>query len=105
MEIDDLIPIEDLCRHYSVEYRFVCDLSDYQLLDLVNLEEVVYLQKSQLNEFEKWIRLHYELEINLAGIDAIAHLLQKMQSMQAELNELRLRKSLDLTNDTSQFSE
>lgn len=89
MELDDLIPLKDLCRHYSVEYNFVSGLSEYELLDLVLVEQTPCLKKSQLSDFEKIIRLHYELDINLAGIDAIVHLLKKIHRLQAEVDELR----------------
>jgi chaperone modulatory protein CbpM len=99
MERDDLIPIEDLCRHYSVELTFVTDLNDYALLDFVRMEQALYLRKAQLNEFEMLCRMHYELDINMQGMDAIAHLLQKVKAMQEELNDLRLRADLDLSDD------
>jgi hypothetical protein len=48
----------------------------------------------QLTELEKLVRLRYELDINLEGIDAIIHLLKKLQGMQDEIiilkNKLRL---------------
>ncbi|MCU0359572.1 MAG: chaperone modulator CbpM [Bacteroidia bacterium] len=99
MEQNDLIPIEELCRHYAVESRFVSDLNEYALLDFVPLEQTLYLRKTQLNEFEMLCRMHYDLEINLAGMDAITHLLQKIKTMQEELNDLRLRADLDLSDD------
>ncbi len=89
MEQDDLIPLEDLCRYYSVEFTFVSGLSEYELLDLVLVEQRPCLRKSQLGDFEKLLRLHYELDINMAGIDAIVHLLQKIKHLQSENNKLR----------------
>jgi len=94
MEQDDLIPLEDLCRYYSVELTFVSRLSEYELLDLVLVEQAPCLRKSQLSEFEKIVRLHYELDINMAGIDAIVHLLQKLKRLQSEVNELRSQAHL-----------
>ncbi|MBL7903081.1 MAG: chaperone modulator CbpM [Bacteroidia bacterium] len=93
MEQDDLIPLEDLCRYYSVEFTFVSGLSEYELLDLVLVEQTPCLRKSQLADFEKLLRLHYELDINMAGIDAIVHLLQRIKQLQLEVKELRLREN------------
>ncbi len=58
------------------------------------LEEDEYLQPEQLPAVEKMIRLHYDLKINLEGIDAIANLLNKIEALQQNLtatqNKLRL---------------
>jgi chaperone modulatory protein CbpM len=35
------------------------------------------------------IRMHHELEINVAGIEAITHLLVRVEQMQEELRILR----------------
>jgi hypothetical protein len=37
------------------------------------------------------IRLHHELDINLAGIEAITHLLQRVENMHEEMRLLRNR--------------
>jgi chaperone modulatory protein CbpM len=37
------------------------------------------------------IRLHNELEINVAGIEAITHLLERVEQMQEEMRRLRNR--------------
>ena len=40
-------------------------------------------------EMERFIHFHYDMDINVEGIDAIMHLLQKVRSMQQEILELR----------------
>ena len=46
------------------------------------------------SNLEKFIRLYYELDINLEGIETITHLLQRINSLQDEIiilkNRLRL---------------
>ena len=39
------------------------------------------------------IRLHYELDINIEGIDAISHLLQRVDQLQDELRIMKNRLS------------
>ena len=48
-----------------------------------------YLTFTQLPEVERYSRMYYDLSINIEGIDAIHHLLQRMEEMQNELHELR----------------
>lgn len=38
---------------------------------------------------EKYIHLHYDLDINLEGLDAVAHLLNQIQVLQVEVRQLR----------------
>jgi len=89
MEQDDLIPLDELCRYYAVELTFVSGLGEYELLEVVMVEKIPCLRKSQLSEFEKLLRLHYELDINMAGIDAIMHLLRRINHLESEVRELR----------------
>ncbi len=91
MEQDELIPLYDLCRYYDVEFDFVAGLSEYELLEVIHIEQVPCLRKSHLSDFEKILRLHYELDINMAGIDAIVHLLRKIKHLQGEIHALQLR--------------
>jgi hypothetical protein len=46
-------------------------------------------QKSELQKLEQIIRLHYDLDINLEGIDAIAHLAERIKMMQNEITGLK----------------
>ncbi len=45
----------------------------------------------KLKDLEKFIRLHYELDINTEGIDAIAQLLNRVENMQDEITRLKNR--------------
>ena len=86
---EDLITSEACCSYYNIELTFLQSLNEYGLIEILSVEEKQYLHNTQLSELEKFIRLHYELGINVEGIDAIAHLLLKMKTMQEEMAELR----------------
>jgi len=43
-----------------------------------------YLTFTQLPDVERYSRMYYDLSINIEGIDAIHHLLQRMEEMQNE---------------------
>lgn len=85
METENLILINKICSHHNIEVSFVYALQEFGLIEVVEVADNQYLSNEQLEGFEKIIRLHYELNINLEGIDAIAHLLQRMESLQEEL--------------------
>ena len=53
-----------------------------------------YLLVAQLPEVERYSRMYYDLSINIEGIDAIHHLLERMEGMRREINSLHNRLSL-----------
>ena len=91
MENEHLIPAEEFCMHYRVEHTFLQALGEAGLIEMVITEEKTFLYEEQLVELEKFCRLHYELEINMEGIEAIAHLLNRVSDMEQELLRLRQR--------------
>ncbi len=89
MENEPLILIEEFCDYYQVDFDFIRSLSELGLLEITLIEEREYLHQEQIKEIEKLIRLHYDLNINLEGIDTIFHLLQRVERMNIELNVLK----------------
>lgn len=91
MKPEEMIYLPQFCEHHHVDLAFVQSLGDYGLIGIVIVEEKPYLPLSELKNTEQMIRLHYELEINLEGLDAISHLLRRMDEMQREIINLRNR--------------
>lgn len=77
------------CTHHHIEIAFIHSLHDFGLIDATPADNDVLLPQEQLEALERMVRLHYDLQINLEGIDAIYHLLDKMENMQRELSFLR----------------
>jgi hypothetical protein len=91
MQTDDLIPASECCTSYNLEYSFIHWLNEHELLEVTIVEEQPYIPVQQLSELEKFIRLHYELDINLEGIQAISHMLKRLDTMQHEIAQLKNR--------------
>ena len=49
----------------------------------------VSAQRQQLPRLERLARMHYDLDINLEGIEAISHLLERVERMQHDLRALQ----------------
>ena len=88
MEDQDFISIQQFCSHYKIPVTFIEALEDYEVIEIVRTKNVKYLDKSKINEVEKMIRLHYDLDINLEGIDAIYNLLKQVEVLQNKIMEL-----------------
>jgi hypothetical protein len=94
MNSKNLVQIKQFCLYHEIENTFIAELHNYGLIEIIIQEEDEYLQPEQLPALEKMIRMHYDLKINLEGIDAIYHLLNKIEVLQQNLtatkNKLRL---------------
>ena len=89
MEQEQLIAADIICAHHKIDQTFIISLESSGLIEVTRVEEQVFVHPSQLNDLEKFIFFHYELDINMEGIEAIANLLHRMQDMQQELSLLR----------------
>lgn len=94
METRDLIPIQLVCKHYKISIDFINTLQELQLIKLTANEGACFIHKKQLNKIEKISRLHYDLDINFEGIDAIYHLLERVKTMKIEITTLNNRLRL-----------
>jgi len=89
----NLIAANDICTHHSVEYTFINSLGEAGLVKIKVVKKNAYIPEPELLRLEKMIRMHQELEINVAGIEAIVHLLERVEQMQEEMRLLRNRLS------------
>ncbi len=94
METKDFIPVIQLCSHYKVELSFFKELNEVGLIDIITIEQASCLHLDKINDVEKMIRIHHELNVNIEGIDVVFNLLQKVGSLQSELNAMQNRLRL-----------
>lgn len=90
----ELIIINEYCSKSHTDPSFITLLEQEGLIDIQVIEGIRYLFASQLRDLEKYTRLHYDLSINIEGIGAVSHLLDKMDLMQKEIKQLK--KQLDI---------
>lgn len=89
METTHLISIQQFCAHYNVPVSFINALHEYDLIEITITDNTNYLKTNQLNDVEKMMRLHYDLDINIEGIDAIYNLLKQVEDLQSQIVTLR----------------
>lgn len=94
MNEHNLISTQTLCTHYNIEISFIDALNTMDLIQVEIIEHNQYIHQEQLGILEKIIRLHYELNVNLEGIDIVFNLLDKERELKNELNNLRNRLRL-----------
>ena len=94
MDNENMISVIEFCEGHHIEISFIDSLQETGLIELATIEDTPYIQEDQLYDLEKIIRLHYDLDINLEGIDAVINLLKRMDDMQHEINLLKNRLRL-----------
>jgi hypothetical protein len=94
MDREDLISLEAFCRHNNAEVTFIASLQEYDLVEIVQVNDMQYVPSDRLADIEKMIRLRNELNINAEGIEAICSLLQKIRDMRHEIDMLKRRLRL-----------
>jgi len=91
MATENLIAANDFCVYYNVEYTFINSLQEAGLVQITTINQTTYIPETELQKLERMIHLHHDLEINIAGIEAITHLLDRVEQMQENMRGLKNR--------------
>ena len=83
------ITYRECLQIYQVEEAFLNQLESSGLIEIVIEEDDRYIEYDYLQEIEQFVRWHYELEINMEGIEALYHMLQQIQQLQEDVEKLR----------------
>jgi len=93
MIVREFISTETLCLHYNIEVSFIDAITLVGLIEVEIINQNRCVHQNQIGTLEKIIRLHYELNVNLEGIDIVFNLLEKEHLLQNEIIELKNRLS------------
>jgi len=94
MQTEEKILASEFCFHHHIDPSFLYSLKDSGLIEIYIVEEKVFVPESQLTQLEKMVRLYYDMDINLEGIETITYLLQRMNEMQQQIIQLNNRLSI-----------
>ncbi len=91
MDDNELIPVEFFCTTSHVEVALLNTLEASGLVKITVRKEHRYIAVDELGRVEKLVRLHDDLGINVEGLEAIEHMLQRLETLQEEMRNLRNR--------------
>jgi hypothetical protein len=97
--MENLIPAHEFCANHNIEISFISSLQETGMIEITTIEETTYIHANQLQELERIVRLHFDLDINLEGIETINNLLQRINDMQDEITALRNKLRLYETSE------
>ena len=84
---NDLIIISEYCNHCNIEPSFILMLGEDGLIDIEEIDNRSCFPAAQLRDWNV-CHLYYDLSINVEGIDAIRHLLTRVESLQERVRTL-----------------
>jgi hypothetical protein len=96
MEQAKLIPVKDFCTHHNIEYSFISSLENSGLISVTSVKRSSFIHTDEMYKLERFVRLHYELDINLEGIETINYLLERIESLQHEILKLKNKPGLEV---------
>ena len=97
MNPEELLPVEDCCANYNIEYHFLEVLQQHDLIEIIDIHEQHFLHVDALENLEKMLRLHYDLDINVEGLEVINNLLIRLKNQQQEI--INLKNKLKIYGD------
>ena len=89
MQKEDWIPATQFCTSHNIEISFIRSLQESGLVEMTTIREEAFIPADHLQQLEKIVRLYYDMDINLEGIETITHLLQQIRAMQEEIASLK----------------
>lgn len=99
MVMKKLISAHEFCASHNIEVSFIHSLEETGLIEITTIKETGFIPVGQLQQLEKMVHLYNELEINIAGIDTITHLLHRIIVLQDEVTGLKNRLRLFENDD------
>jgi hypothetical protein len=91
MATKNMIPADEVCTHHQLEQAFIQSLQSEGLITISIVNKKTFIPEDELSRLERMIHLHRDLEINVAGIASISHMLDRMEDLQQQMWALRNR--------------
>lgn len=86
--MNERISIEEIIRLYKIDYTFLDQLIDSELLHPETENSIRYIIYEELPHLERFANWHYDLDVNLPGIEIIHKLLSQMEELRNENRRL-----------------
>lgn len=89
-----LTAANEFCSYHQIDVTLITAFYNAGLIQLTVVDQHYFIPQEQLPGVERLVRLHNELGINIEGLEAITHLLDRMHDLKQEVQLLRNRLSV-----------
>ncbi len=83
------ISLKTLAAFHQVDEALLQELIEYEIVPLSKRNREWAISLDYLDDFERALRLHRELGVNLQGVDIICRMHNRIKEMQAEIEHLK----------------
>lgn len=85
----DRLSRSEIVSIYKIDLHFFDELTAAGLLQVEAENDDYYISTDHLSRIERFANLHYDLEINIPGIEVIDRLLNQLKILKLENNMLK----------------
>ncbi len=86
--MNERISIEEIISLYRIDYSFLDELITLELLHPETENSIRYIIYEELPHLERFANWHYDLDVNLPGIEIIHKLLNQLEDLKNENRKL-----------------
>lgn len=79
------ISVVQYSKYHKIEPQFLIELHQNDLVVLHERNQEFFIDEEDFTIVEKYIDFHYNLGINVAGLEVIHHLLNQIETLQKQL--------------------
>jgi hypothetical protein len=90
----ELYRLTEYCTVHQLDRTFVQSLEEEGLIMVVHREEDSFVEEEQLRQLEVFTRWHLDMGVNIQGIDAMHHLVDRLREISRELDAVKLKLRL-----------
>jgi hypothetical protein len=89
MPVTKFIAVKTFCLQHDIPADFILELHQHEIIQLVVEKRNRFIPVKQLQELERIIRIYRDLQLDIHGIQAVLHLVNRLQEKDAEITALR----------------
>lgn len=89
METHQLIKFEDVCLHHNLDNGFITQIKEFEIIKFIIKDNILFIAITDMPVIERVIRLHYDLNINMEGIEVIQQMRNRIESLQKTVQQLQ----------------
>ena len=86
--MSEYISIKSLASFHNLDENLLLEIVEYEIVPIKRTRSEVMISSEYLDEFERALRLHLDLGVNLQGVDIICRMRNQIQEMQEEIERL-----------------
>ena len=82
------VTIQEFSSFHQVDIHLIEAFIQFGLLEPVDEDNQYCIREEDIEPLEAMVRLHAELDVNLAGLESIMHMRQRLLQLQSRVEEL-----------------